>query len=247
MTASKDSMPRGCRACTGSEDMPIEVEAKLLVSGRRDLDVIAARNKIAGFHTGQLERQRLYSVYIDTRRLALARHGIALRLRRHRRQWELTVKWGGRVEGFVHSRPEENVLLGHRPQFPFSIPYGPLRKRLAPLLGRSLLRPILITDIDRRRRQLLAGSCALRAHPVAELALDIVHLRHPAEPRPRLTYCEIEIELLHGNRHQLRELVDALAGLVTLTPSPASKFACGLALFYPRFTSRMRQQGAAVA
>ncbi len=67
---------------------------------------------------------RLHSVYLDTAAFALARHGIALRVRRQGRRWEATAKWAGTSAGSLHQRPELTVPLPGPPPDPFELPEG---------------------------------------------------------------------------------------------------------------------------
>src|SRR3990170_1677208 len=114
--------------------IPSEIEAKLLVPRARDFQAIARIRHLARYRLQRRDAVRLHSVYIDTPDLTLARHGVALRLRRHAGRWEATAKWAGRVRGVVHDRPELTVRLRSAPRLPFLLPRGPLRQRLAGLV-----------------------------------------------------------------------------------------------------------------
>jgi triphosphatase len=212
----------------------LEIEAKLLVRADRDLATIAALRKLGTYRILPVESARLHSIYLDTNRLRLARHGVAVRLRRKRRCWEVTAKWAGRVAGVVHERAEMTVPLDGTPVMPFRLPSGPLIERLGPLVGRALLHPILVTDLHRRTFHVFQAESVLPAQPLAELALDRVELRGPRQSGCRSRYREVEIELIRGGRKDLNSLVRLLSAHVELTPSSESKFARGMALLYPR-------------
>jgi triphosphatase len=220
----------------------LEIEAKLLVRTEHDLATIAALRRIGPFRILPAESARLHSVYLDTSRLRLARHAVALRLRRKRRHWEVTAKWAGRVAGVVHERAEMTFPLDGAPVMPFRLPPGPLHERLAPLVGRAWLRPILVTDLHRRTFHVLRQAAGRHAQPLAELALDRVALKHPGERGCRTSYREIEIELMRGSRADLDALVRLLGQHIDLTPSPESKFARGVALLYPRLVIGSQQE-----
>ena len=115
--------------------IPVEVEAKLLVPRATDLRAIARLPQLGPYPLRSRGTVRLHSIYLDTSNLTLARHGVALRLRRHGRRWEATVKLAGRVEGDVHERPELTVPLASAPALPFCPPPGPLHTQLAALVA----------------------------------------------------------------------------------------------------------------
>ena len=150
---------------------------------------------------------------------------------------EVTAKGAGRVAGLVHERPEATVPLSRPPRFPFQLHAG-LHPSLEDLVADRPLRPILITQIHRRRIDVLPSTRGAR-RPVTELALDRVRLRAPDRRQVVGAYCEIEIEQLAGTRRDVTRLAQALQQRYDLAPSTASKFAGGLALLYG--PNRVRQ------
>lgn len=214
--------------------IPSEVEAKLLVPQDRDLLAIARLDRIGRYRVQPRDVVRLHSIYLDTADLSLAHHGVALRVRRQAGRWEATAKWTGRVRGAVHERPELTVPLARAPRTPFTPPAGPLAVHLAALVAGRPLAPILISDITRRRLDVLPPATATPADSIAELALDRVRLRSPARPESAAAYCEVEIELLHGSRRDIAGIARVLRQRFDLQPSQESKFARGLSLLYGR-------------
>src|SRR5438128_1956094 len=95
-----------------------EIEAKLLVPRASDLQAIARIGQLGTYRLRARDTVRLHSLYIDTAAFTLARHAVALRLRRTGTQWEATAKWRGHVDGMVHERPELTVPLPRAPRFP---------------------------------------------------------------------------------------------------------------------------------
>ena len=207
---------------------PLEIEAKLLVPHERDLRAIARLTSIGPYCLRPRDAVRLYSVYLDSPGLDLARRGVALRLRRHAGRWELTAKWGGRVAGLVHERPELTLALARAPRFPFR-PDFPWPSAVDRIVAGSALEPVLITQISRRRIDVVPD--AARA-AVAELALDRVRLRRPRDRVPVATYNEVEIERLRGPRRHVVRLAQLLQARFALPPSSESKFARGLHALY---------------
>jgi triphosphatase len=214
-----------------SRPAPLEVEAKLLVAREGDLRAIARLESIGPYRLLPHGAARLHSVYIDTPDLTLARRRIAVRLRRHLGRWELTAKWAGRVAGLVHERPERTVALCTAPRFPFHLD-GQLHGDLEAIVAGCALSPILITDIHRRRFDVSLLAAPATAPPLAELALDRVRLRAPDDRQAVATYCEIEIERLHGTRRHVTRLARLLQQRFDLAPSAESKFSRGLGLLY---------------
>ena len=216
---------------TSEAAIPAEVELKFLIAAAHDLHAISRLHALGQYRLRRRRTQRLHSVYVDTAEQSLARNGVALRLRRDTVNWEATAKWEGRVDGALHERPELTVSLGTEPALPFSLTPGLLRTHLAALVGGRPLQPLLITDIYRRRFDIL-GAADDDQTPVAELALDTVRLRPPAGNTAIATYHELEIELRGGTRRDLRTIGQSLKQQFNLTPSASSKFARGLSLLY---------------
>jgi len=212
--------------------LPIEIEAKLLVPRATDLRAIARLTQLGPYPLRSRGAVRLHSTYLDTPSLTLARHGVALRLRRQGRHWEATVKLAGRVEGDVHERPELTVALPSAPVLPFCPPQGPLHTQLAALVAGRPLAPILVSEIRRRLFDVLPSDSAATPEPIAELALDRVQLRAPLDGQAKTTYCEVEVEGRRGDRGDIASLAKALRGGFDLLPSTESKFTRGLTLLY---------------
>lgn len=209
-----------------------EIEAKLLVPHETDLSAIAQLSRIGAYRLRQRETVQLHSTYLDTADFALARRGIALRMRRQGKHWEATAKWGGELDGEIHERPELNVTLPRRPPLPFVLPEGPLRLQLLALVAGRELRPVLAADIRRQRREAVPIDAADDAPALAELDLDLINLHAPAGDGPARTYCEVEVECLGGERRDVAELARLLQRGFRLTASPDSKFSYGMKLLY---------------
>jgi inorganic triphosphatase YgiF len=221
---------------------PLEVEAKLLVPHAGDLRVIARLDRLGAYRLRPRGKVHLHSLYVDTPELILARSGVALRLRRHHRRWEVTAKWGGRVEGTLHERPELTAPLSRAPSIPFALPEGALQIRLQALVAARPLTPILVTEIERRLLDVVPPEAGTEPgtseEPIAELALDRVRLAQPESPetaeqqRTVARYCEVEIEQRHGSRQDVEGLSQILQQQFGLRPSRDSKFVRGLSLLY---------------
>jgi len=213
------------------QDVPAEIEVKLEAASADALRHVAQLRVLERFRLKPRGVQQLHSTYFDTKDFALARAGIALRVRRNGRAWEATAKWSGRVAGSMHERPELTVALPGEPSTPFTVPEGPLRSHLtAVLLGRRLV-PVLVSEVRRQLRDLLPANATAR-EPLAEVALDTVQLRAPDGTAATTQYYEVEIERRAGKRRDLTQFAQLSQQRFGLIPSRASKFARGLVELY---------------
>jgi inorganic triphosphatase YgiF len=211
-------------------DVAAEVEVKLDAGAAEVLREIGALGNIAGYELRAHRVERLRTLYLDTRTLALMRAGVAVRLRHGPDGWQATIKWSGRVVGGVHERPELNVALPGRPPLPFRLPSGPLHTHLAATVLERPLAPILVSEVQ--RRVLHVHAARRGASPLAELALDTVRLRAPDGRALGPRYWEVEIERRDGTRADLLAISRTLRERFALIPSPMSKFARGLEALY---------------
>lgn len=214
-----------------AEPIPDEVEVKLEATAADVLLAVAAVGTLGPYRLRRRRVQSLLTTYLDTPALALARGGVAVRVRRAGRRWEATAKWPGRIDGALHTRPELTVPLPGPPAAPFSPPPGPLAAALQPyLLGRAL-EPVLVTAIERRRLDVLRAAAA--GPVLAEVALDTVQLRRPDGSPAAPEFWEVEIEQRAGTPGDCLAVARALRRRFHLVPSPATKFARGLAAVRP--------------
>ena len=201
----------------------MEVEAKLATRRRATLDAIGARRVLGDYRLRAVAARDLETIYLDTPRKDLLRASIALRLRRTRGGVELTLKRSGTTDGVVHSRPETTWSLRRMPRLPLALKSRELRRELAGVTGGRPLVPLVGTRI--RRRAILVVRRGGSA-PVAEIACDEVKYFQPGRreaPASRGDDYEVEVELLGGEKKDLRAIVRALRTRYALVPSSASK------------------------
>ncbi len=208
-----------------------EVEAKLLVPRAADLRAMAAIESLGPYRFVARRTVPLHTRYFDTADFALARNGVALRVRRAHRRWELTAKWRGSVEGVVHSRPELTVALASPPGDPFRIENPDLAARFAALVAGRPLHCVLVTDIRRCAVDVLSLGDEGGETVLAEIALDRVHL-HGEHPGPSERYGEVEVELRTGDLGDIERIVVLLGERFHLEPSTETKFSRGMALLH---------------
>lgn len=211
--------------------VPAEVEAKLLVPRGADLRALGRLREVGDLRLVSRGTRRLHTRYLDTADFALARQGVALRVRRSGRHWELTAKWQGSVEGLMHRRPELTVPLAAEPRGRFRLSDPTLHVLLAARIAGRPLRVVLVSDIVRHVLDVLPGDAGDDAAVLAEIALDRVHL-HGEGAGPQARYGELEIEQRAGRVADIEALVALLQERFTLEPSAETKFSRGMELLH---------------
>lgn len=170
---------------------------------------------------------RLLNTYFDTPTLALQQARMAVRERLSGAQWLLTVKTAGQSTAGLSRRQEwEGPTTPGALQFDQLVDDPALSQTLMTL--RPQLQAMFCTDFERQRWVIAHGDALI------EVALDQgrIHVPGTELSEPIL---ELELELLSGPETALMALADVLRhtpqGLVTLTPSDASKAQRGQALW----------------
>lgn len=199
----------------------MEIELKLLVAPD-DLARIDGHPAVRALRRGGARKQRLESVYYDTPAGALARAGVALRLRHDGTRWVQTLKGGVQAAAGLHARDEfEWVVPGNAVDVALidATPYAAL---FAKGKVRTRLQPVFATAFERTARLL-----AFADGTAAELALDRGAIRAGGAEAP---ISEAEIELKGGDAARLFALARALARDLPLRLGHASKAERGHAL-----------------
>ncbi len=212
-----------------------EVEVKLLTDDVSVFDQIAALPQLGPFSLERRPTLQLQTTYLDTTGFLIARHALALRLRRigeaGEEGWEVSTKGQGQVTGAMHARPERTVVLPSAPVFPF-VPPAELADGLPTAALRQTLAPILISEVTRQRLA-IKRSAEPQEKSLAEVALDTAQYRDPKAPaRAFATFYEVEVELEAGTQDELRRISRFLQEHFPLHPSHANKLQRGLALLY---------------
>lgn len=147
-------------------------------------------------------RQRLRTLYFDTPDGALARKGIALRVRRCGRDWVQTVKAGGGSVGGMHRRQEfESRVGGPRPELA-KVPARLLRGVLGHAAVQDALVMVFETRFDR-----LARTVHTTTDAEVEVAFDRGSVIAAGQQVP---ICEVELELKSGHASELLALARAV-------------------------------------
>lgn len=157
------------------------------------------------------------SVYFDTRKFALRDQGVTLRVRTIGAKRLQTLK---RSCGTLVERDEwEQEISGERPDMRLA-----RKTPLAPLLTGKIkrqLRPVFETRVSRAVVPLRLGKSEI------ELAIDAGRVE---TARKHSEIAEIEVELKHGDRHDLAALVRKLARSIPVTYGALAKSERGYAL-----------------
>jgi triphosphatase len=184
-----------------------EVEFKLEVpeGGLRELERSAPIKKACG------GSERLTSVYFDTDKLNLRKHGFSLRVRRIGDRHVQTIKMDGNATALERDEWESETE-GELPDFKAA-----RKTALRPLLSKKLrrtLRPVFETRVRRTIYLVKNGD--------SEIEVSVDRGRIFANGRSRPLH-EVELEVKRGEPSELFGLVHRLARRVPLTPSAKSK------------------------
>ena len=195
-----------------------EVELKLLVPPAQHARL---QSRLRAFGVPRV--QMVDSVYFDTAARALARAGLALRLRRQGRRWLQTLKTGG-GEAALATRDEWEVpVAAGRLQFAALPAAARAQLRTAGVASARPLRPVYRTRFRR------SAWTVERDGATVELALDDGQIVAGAQREPIL---ELELELKAGPAAALPALARAImapprGAVLPLLPLGASKAARG--------------------
>ena len=201
-----------------------EVELKLLVPPAQHARL---QSRLRAFGVPRV--QMVDSVYFDTAARALARAGLALRLRRQGRRWLQTLKTGG-AEAALATRDEWEVpVAAGRLQFAALPAAARAQLRAAGVASAQPLRPVYRTRFRR------SAWTVERDGATVELALDDGQIVAGAQREPIL---ELELELKAGPAAALPALARAIMApprraVLPLLPLGASKAARGQRLADP--------------
>lgn len=169
--------------------------------------------------TGPVKREKLISVYFDTRKFKLRRHGLTLRVRRIGRKRIQTIKADSNgAEGAFGRKEWEDEIECDEPDLKRveGTALAPLAKGL-----RKKLRPIFETVVARSTLTIDAGDT------MTEIAADGGKIKAPGHSE---AIHEIELELKKGSPAKLADVTERLAKTVRATLGLKSKAERGYAL-----------------
>ncbi len=197
----------------------MEVELKLAIDPA-DVARLREAAPLAGARPAVV---RMDGVYLDTDDCEVARHGMALRLRRAGRRWMQCLKAGRSGTGGLHARgeweyeqPRAVVDLALFRETPLAA--LPSADRL-----HERLRPAFRVTFDRTVWDLAPADGSR-----LEVALDRGRVASHKRSEP---LCEVEIECVEGDAGHAFDLAESLAQSGTLRPSAVTKARRGYRLF----------------
>src|SRR5262245_4352943 len=137
-----------------------EIELKLEIDPE-DLPRLLRSPELRALAAGRGQTRSLHSVYFDTHELALARQGMALRVRRDGRRLVQTLKARGPGRGAHFDRIEyEAVAAAEKPDLEL-VPDPEARARVREAMAGAALEPVIETRIRRTRRPLRQADASL--------------------------------------------------------------------------------------
>jgi inorganic triphosphatase YgiF len=198
--------------------VPREVELKIYLDSP---SLKALRHGLTSMAPEDVARERLTSVYFDTKKLSLHRKGLSLRIRRQAERRIQTLKGGKEGGGGLFDRLEWNAdVAGDSPDLSgiCETPFWPVLDagRLS-----SRLRPVFTTEVDRTVWRVRSGGADV------EVALDEGRVSAGDKMLP---FAELEIELKSGSRSELFNVARSLLPSGRLKPGVLAKSERGYAL-----------------
>lgn len=174
-------------------------------------------------HGGGVRRQKLETVYFDTRKLELHDSGLTIRVRHADGQRLQTIKAADGAGGHFERSEWEQEISRDAPDLKLAkgTPLWPLARKRKKL--RRRLKPVFATFVERTTFPIRTAGAEL------EVALDRgrIHARGSRQSEP---ISEIEIELKRGDPGELSKVVKRLARSVAVAYAPRSKAERGYAL-----------------
>jgi inorganic triphosphatase YgiF len=171
--------------------------------------------KLAPLAVARPGRKRLLAMYFDTPGCELAKHAMALRLRRSGRTWKQALKAGPSGAGGLHSREEWEF---ERPDASIDLAlfaHTPLAKLAGAADLHRQLREVFRVDVERTTWELeVAPGTRL------EVALDRGEVVNANGCEP---VSEVEIEILEGEAPELFDFAGRLVEAAPLRPSSVTK------------------------
>nr|WP_318384345.1 inorganic triphosphatase [uncultured Enterobacter sp.] len=195
--------------------MAQEIELKFIVNPQ---SVEALRSHLHTLTDEHHAPGELLNIYYETPDNWLRSHDMGLRIRGAQGRYEMTMKIAGRVVGGLHQRPEYNIDLekaeldlAHFPQEVW--PEGGLPDDLARRVS-----PLFSTHFNREKWLVNLGDSRI------EIALDLGEVKAGEFQEP---ICELELELLSGERDDVLKLARQLVTQTGLRQGSLSKAARG--------------------
>jgi triphosphatase len=196
-----------------------ELELKLAVPARELRDAEQLR-WLQGLTTGPASRDSLDSIYFDTKKLKLRKHGVSLRVRKVGAKRIQTIKGQDGAQAPL-ARPErEDEVTSSRPRLKYA--KGTPLAELATKKLKKKLRPIFRTDVRRTVFNLHLNDSDI------ELAFDRGRIRAGRRSEP---VSELEVELKNGRSQDAAALARRLQQSVPIAFEPRAKPDRGYALF----------------
>jgi len=196
-----------------------EVELKLEVPPSA-VDEVARLAWLSEEANGPAKRERLVTVYFDTAKSKLRKHGLALRVRHSGGSRLQTIKALQKSARGAFGRDEwEERIAGDRPNL--KLAKGTVLEPLTTKRLQRKLKPVFETVVERAVFPIHSGEADL------ELAVDHGHVKAGKCQEP---LSEIEIELKHGDRPAIAAIAKRLAQSAPVAYAAQSKPERGYAL-----------------
>lgn len=173
---------------------------------------------------GSEEEIKMQASYLDTEDLDLCKKEMAFRIRFENERPIATLKWGGKVEGGLHTRGELNVHVDdeyvQNPKLDI-FRGSEIYEEIAEAVKHKPLKPVMEVNCVRRQITVDTGLS------ISVISLDIGEIVTPKGSAP---VSELEVELYSGDKDDMVALGRELAAKYNLKEGSKSKFQVGMEL-----------------
>lgn len=198
--------------------MTIEIELKFLVNPET---IPSIKSRITAWQHCSIEPQLLTNRYFETPDQTLRSWDMGLRIRGIGNTYEMTLKTAGKEIGGLNQRPEYNISLTEPKLLLSALPSEVWPEDCDLRQLESSLQALFSTDFTREKWLVTVGES------IIEVALDQGTINADTQQLP---LCELELELISGEREDLFKLANNLINEPGLRLGNQSKAARGYRL-----------------
>ncbi|MCW5590332.1 MAG: CYTH domain-containing protein [Legionellales bacterium] len=192
--------------------MPLEVEIKLSIKPDQIARFKTLESLSRAYHHEILE---LHSDYYDTNDHFLRRHGFVLRIRQENGRFMQTIKTTEASHNGMHERHEWEIELNeNQPNFS-QLPHDYLKTLIFDHGLEKQIQPLFATVFTREN-----WCIEFQSNTTIQVSLDQGYVK---AAQTRFPICEVELELIQGEKTELQQFAEQLRHNLNLRPTDSTK------------------------